>query len=234
MSKFEDEHFGATEDEAIDSLNDEIERLTNESIERDEELFKALARAGKAEERVRALEYDLEQARGALRHADFLAEKKIQEIEKLKDNPGPDWITRSQADDSIEKAIAAERTARESAEARVRELREASKALVWCDEYLNGLWEFDDQNYPPHIFAIVKSARGGAKMSSDPSKRSQCDEILQWLQEGHSITHLDCERMFDCSRLAARINDLENRGWIIRRTTVTTPVTRKRITRYYL
>ena len=47
MSKFEDEHFGATEDEAIDSLNDEIERLTNESIERDEELFKALARAGK-------------------------------------------------------------------------------------------------------------------------------------------------------------------------------------------
>ena len=125
MSKFEDEHFGATEDEAIDSLNDEIERLTNESIERDEELFKALARAGKAEERVRALEYDLEQARGALRHADFLAEKKIQEIEKLKDNPGPDWITRSQADDSIEKAIAAERTARESAEARVRALEGA-------------------------------------------------------------------------------------------------------------
>ena len=63
---------------------------------------------------------------------------------------------------AIAEMFVVERTARESAEARVRELREASKALVWCDEYLNGLWEFDDQNYPPHIFAIVKSARGGA------------------------------------------------------------------------
>lgn len=71
----------------------------------------------------RALEYDLESARGALRLADFLAQKKIQELERLKDNPGPDWITRSQADDSIEKAITAERTAREAAEGEVERMK---------------------------------------------------------------------------------------------------------------
>ena len=44
---------------------------------------------------------------------------------------------------------------------------------------------------------------------------SQNQAILQHLQAGHALTHKDAMRMFGCSRLAARINDLRMRGYHI-------------------
>lgn len=41
---------------------------------------------------------------------------------------------------------------------------------------------------------------------------SQNQAILQHLEAGHAITHIDALRLFGCARLAARINDLRTRG----------------------
>ena len=41
---------------------------------------------------------------------------------------------------------------------------------------------------------------------------SQNQAILQHLQSGHALTHIDALRLFGCARLAARINDLRMRG----------------------
>lgn len=42
--------------------------------------------------------------------------------------------------------------------------------------------------------------------------KSQCQEILDSMQEGHSLTDSDARRMFGCSRLSARIHDLKRKG----------------------
>ena len=42
--------------------------------------------------------------------------------------------------------------------------------------------------------------------------KSQCQEILDSMQEGHSLTDSDARRMFGCSRLSARIHDLRADG----------------------
>lgn len=52
-------------------------------------------------------------------------------------------------------------------------------------------------------------------MGKDPSKRSQCDMILRYLKDHGSITALDAIREFGCMRLAARISDLRERGYVI-------------------
>lgn len=41
---------------------------------------------------------------------------------------------------------------------------------------------------------------------------SQNQAILQHLQAGGALTHIDALRLFGCARLAARINDLRMRG----------------------
>lgn len=41
---------------------------------------------------------------------------------------------------------------------------------------------------------------------------SQCDKIQAWLEEGRSITSWDAIMMFGCTRLAARIHDIRERG----------------------
>ncbi len=41
---------------------------------------------------------------------------------------------------------------------------------------------------------------------------SQNQAILQHLEAGHALTHIDALRLFGCARLAARINDLRMRG----------------------
>ena len=41
---------------------------------------------------------------------------------------------------------------------------------------------------------------------------SQNQAILQHLQAGNALTHLDALRLFGCARLAARTNDLRTRG----------------------
>lgn len=42
---------------------------------------------------------------------------------------------------------------------------------------------------------------------------SQNDRIIGYLQEHDTITALDAQREFGCMRLAARIADLEKRGY---------------------
>ncbi len=42
--------------------------------------------------------------------------------------------------------------------------------------------------------------------------QSQNGRILTYLKEGHTITHFDALKGFDCARLASRINDLRNQG----------------------
>ena len=44
---------------------------------------------------------------------------------------------------------------------------------------------------------------------------SQCKKILKYLQEGHSITQIEATRMWDITRLAARVSDLRRRGYDI-------------------
>ena len=42
---------------------------------------------------------------------------------------------------------------------------------------------------------------------------SQAQVILAYLKGGHSLTHLECERLFDCLRLGARAWDINrNKG----------------------
>ena len=42
--------------------------------------------------------------------------------------------------------------------------------------------------------------------------QTQCKSILNHLQNGNSITQLEALNMFQCFRLASRINDLRNDG----------------------
>lgn len=44
---------------------------------------------------------------------------------------------------------------------------------------------------------------------------SQARRILEYLQEGKSITPIDALRMFNCFRLSARIADLRGEGYTI-------------------
>jgi hypothetical protein len=41
---------------------------------------------------------------------------------------------------------------------------------------------------------------------------SQNDKIQAWLEDGRSITSWDAIMMFSCTRLAARIHDIRERG----------------------
>lgn len=50
---------------------------------------------------------------------------------------------------------------------------------------------------------------------------SQCERILQYINDYGSITQLDALREFGCMRLASRVNDLRRRGVNIRTDTET-------------
>lgn len=39
---------------------------------------------------------------------------------------------------------------------------------------------------------------------------SQNKAILAYLEQGNSLTHLEAERLFGCSRIAARVKDLKD------------------------
>ena len=47
------------------------------------------------------------------------------------------------------------------------------------------------------------------------SAKSQCDQIVQYMSAGYSLTSLDALRLFGCMRLASRICDLRERGYDI-------------------
>lgn len=61
---------------------------------------------------------------------------------------------------------------------------------------------------------------------------SQNQAILQHLEAGHALTHVDALRLFGCARLAARINDLRMRG--VKIATDTIAEGGKRFARYRL
>ena len=49
------------------------------------------------------------------------------------------------------------------------------------------------------------------------AKMTQCEKILQYIEENGSITPLDALREFGCMRLASRICDLKKMGYNIKR-----------------
>lgn len=44
-------------------------------------------------------------------------------------------------------------------------------------------------------------------------KKTQCDRILQYIDENGSITQLQALKEFGCMRLASRMSDLKKRGY---------------------
>jgi|GEM_PF-1954231 len=69
---------------------------------------------------------------------------------------------------------------------------------------------------------------------NDKNTRSQKAQILDYMLSGRSISHFDAEEKFNCSRIAARINDLRNDGYDVRTETVKNKASGKRFARYYL
>lgn len=49
-------------------------------------------------------------------------------------------------------------------------------------------------------------------------KATQCERILNYIEENGSITQLEALREFGCMRLASRISDLKRQGFPVRRT----------------
>lgn len=45
---------------------------------------------------------------------------------------------------------------------------------------------------------------------------TQCDRILQYIEENGSITSLDAMREFGCMRLASRMCDLKRQGYPVK------------------
>lgn len=50
----------------------------------------------------------------------------------------------------------------------------------------------------------------------DENTTSQCGKILAYMKEHWSISQAEAISAFNCFRLAARIKDLESRGYVIR------------------
>jgi len=68
---------------------------------------------------------------------------------------------------------------------------------------------------------------------NEKSARTQCAQIVKWLEQGYSITSLEALQMFGCMRLASRICDLRERGYQINTCKIKT-ATGKWITEYTL
>ena len=49
-------------------------------------------------------------------------------------------------------------------------------------------------------------------------KMSQCERIVEYMQQNGSITQLDALREFGCMRLASRISDLKRQGVAVKST----------------
>ena len=49
-------------------------------------------------------------------------------------------------------------------------------------------------------------------------KKSQCERILNYIEENGSITQMDALREFGCMRLASRISDIKRQGIPVKRT----------------
>ena len=63
---------------------------------------------------------------------------------------------------------------------------------------------------------------------------SQESKILEYLQKGYSLTSMGALNLFQCFRLASRINALKNQGHNISSKMMTNPATKKRYAVYSL
>ena len=61
---------------------------------------------------------------------------------------------------------------------------------------------------------------------------SQAEAILHDLQAGIRLTSLDALQRHNCFRLAARINELRNKGYDIKTVNVSDPMTNKNYAQY--
>lgn len=52
-------------------------------------------------------------------------------------------------------------------------------------------------------------------------KATQCDRVLNYINEFGSITQLEALKELGCFRLASRINDLKRKGYNIRKDMIT-------------
>ena len=66
------------------------------------------------------------------------------------------------------------------------------------------------------------------------SKKSQIDEILNYLQAGTVLTPLEAMHKFNCLRLGARIYDLRQKGYVINSLIIKDDISGKRYARYSL
>ena len=64
-------------------------------------------------------------------------------------------------------------------------------------------------------------------------KDSQCQRIIEYMNQGHVITALEALTLFDCLRLAARIKDLKDEGYVIYSEDFKDEKTGKRYAKYY-
>ncbi len=67
-----------------------------------------------------------------------------------------------------------------------------------------------------------------------PNQTAQSKQILDYMQQGNSITPLEALNLFGCMRLGARIYDLSQAGYIIHREMVHDIKTGKRYASYRL
>lgn len=63
---------------------------------------------------------------------------------------------------------------------------------------------------------------------------SQSERIIAHLFEGQKVTSLSALTKFGCLRLGARISELRKKGYPIADEWMTTPMTAKRVKRYYI
>lgn len=68
---------------------------------------------------------------------------------------------------------------------------------------------------------------------NESQSQTQSQMILAALRNGDRLTHLIAERWFRCLRLGARIYDLKQQGFDIKRRMVTVP-SGKRVAEYYM
>lgn len=64
--------------------------------------------------------------------------------------------------------------------------------------------------------------------------KTQRERIIAYLFAGNKVTSLSALTKFGCLRLGARISELRKKGYPIADEWITTPMTAKRVKRYYI
>lgn len=74
-------------------------------------------------------------------------------------------------------------------------------------------------------------------MMEKTTKETQNQKVLSYLLDGRSLTQKDAERMFGIGRLAARINNLKQKGWQVKSRMISVTgrdFTKVRVAQYFM